>query len=387
MTFLLVIIYLAFVSLGLPDSLLGSAWPVMHVDLGAPISAAGTAAMIVSLGTVVSSLASARVIGRFGPGPVTAVSVGMTAVSLVGMSFVGSLWQVYAISVPLGLGAGSVDAALNNFVALHYRASHMNWLHCFWGVGATLSPYIMAVWLARDSDWPMGYRTVGILQGILVIVLVISLPAWRGAAPKPGGRAPSGTERPGLRDALSLPGAKPNLLGFLSYSALEVTIGLWFGSFAVGMYEVPTETSAGWTSFFFLGITLGRLICGFLAARLDSPELIRLGLWVMGTGLAVMLVPLPLWRLPVSLWLLGLGCAPIYPSTIHMTPRIFGAERSQSMIGFQMAFAYVGSTVMPLWMGQMVELFSLVVFPVFVILFFVILAVCSALTSRRLKKG
>ena len=273
-TALLVIIYIAFISLGLPDSLLGSAWPVMHMDLGAPLSFAGVISMIVSCGTVVSSLLSTRLIARFGTARVTVVSVAMTAAALLGFGVAPAVWWLCLLAVPLGLGAGSVDAGLNNFVALHYKANHMSWLHCFWGIGATAGPMVMAFWLNRDGNWHGGYLTIGLLQAVLVAVLLCSMPLWRkvSAASKVPGEEEPVTALP-LRKVFQIPRAKAALLGFFCYCAVETTANLWASSYAVTGFGVDEHTAAGWSSVFFLGITLGRLLSGFVAMRLSSPRL------------------------------------------------------------------------------------------------------------------
>lgn len=383
LTQLLILIYLSFISLGLPDSLLGSAWPVMHGDLAVPVSFAGILAMIVSCGTVLSSLMSARLIQKFGTGVVTAVSVGMTAVALLGVGFSHSFVFLCILSVPLGLGAGSVDAALNNFVALHYEARHMNWLHCFWGVGATAGPFIMSLWLARNGSWNMGYRTIGVIQSVLVVLLVVSLPLWKRAAGQAdtqggGGAAVSLS----LKKVLQIPYAKPVLLSFFCYCALELTLGLWGGSYAVLQYGVSSKTAAAWTSLYYLGITFGRLISGFVSMKLSNRQLVRTGQICVLAGIALFLLPLPLWKLPAGMCLTGIGCAPIYPSMLHETPKTFGDDLSQAMMGVQMAFAYVGSTFMPPLFGFLSDHFGIILLPFYLLAALFVMAVCTERVSH-----
>ncbi len=370
-TALLVIIYIAFISLGLPDSLLGSAWPVMHMDLGAPLSFAGVISMIVSCGTVVSSLLSTRLIARFGTARVTVVSVAMTAAALLGFGVAPAVWWLCLLAVPLGLGAGSVDAGLNNFVALHYKANHMSWLHCFWGIGATAGPMVMAFWLNRDGNWHGGYLTIGLLQAVLVAVLLCSMPLWRkvsAASKVPGEEEAPVTALP-LRKVFQIPRAKAALLGFFCYCAVETTANLWASSYAVTGFGVDEHTAAGWSSVFFLGITLGRLLSGFVAMRLSSPALIRVGQALTLAGILLLALPLPLWRIPVGLCLIGGGCAPIYPAMLHQTPQVFGKQLSQAMMGVQMACAYVGTTLMPPAFGLLASWVDIRLFPLFLLVF------------------
>lgn len=359
MTTLLVIIYVAFISLGLPDSLLGTAWPTMHSALGVPVSWAGVASIVVTAGTIVSSYNSARVIRRFGTGLTTAVSVLMTAVALLGISFAPGFWAILLWAVPLGLGAGSVDAGLNNFVALHYEAKHMNWLHCFWGIGVTLSPLIMSYSLAHGS-WRSGYSTVGLLQAGLVIALVASLPLWR-RAQGPNGQG-GNVQVPPLRDLLRIRAAKSQLAAFFCYCGVEGTAGLWGGTFLVLARGIAPETAASWVSLFYLGITCGRLLSGFLAMRVSNRSLIRIGQVLIVAGVLTLFLP---WTaaLPAGLVTIGLGCAPIFPAMLHDTPVHFGAGLSQAMMGVQMAFAYVGGLILPPLFGYLGEQLTMGLFP------------------------
>jgi fucose permease len=384
LTQLLVIIYLCFISLGLPDSLLGSAWPAMHGTLGVPVSLAGVLSMIISCSTVFSSLMSSRLVRRFGTGTLMVVSVGLTAAALLGFSFSFSFAALCVLAVPLGLGAGCVDTALNNFVALHYRAVHMNLLHCFWGIGATAGPFIMSLWLARNGNWAMGYRSISILQAVLVLVLLSSLPLWKRAAPA-GDSVEKCAEAPApaFSSLIRRSDFRTALFAFFSYCAVETTAGLWAGSYTTLRYGVPSETAAVWTSFFYFGITLGRFICGFAALRIGSRQLIRAGQSGILCGILLLLLPLPLWKLPVGLWLIGIGCAPIFPGMLHQTPRIFGKEISQSIMGFQMAAAYIGSMFLPALFGLIADHAGVSLLPPYLLLFLVLLAVCTERIGRK----
>lgn len=362
---LLIIIYLSFISLGLPDSLLGSAWPAMYQGLGAPLSSAGVVSMIVAGGTIVSSLLSERLIRRFRTGLVTAVSVLMTAVALLGFSLSGSFWQLCLWAIPLGLGAGAVDAALNNFVALHYKASHMNWLHCFWGIGASAGPVVMSAYLAAGS-WQGGYRAISIIQFALVAVLILSLPLWKRVQ---GPAEIEGVETSAplsIRQVLALPGAKPTLVSFFCYCAMETTVGLWGATFLNVVRGIPADTAAGWISLYFMGITLGRLVSGILAGRLTFIQMMRLGQGLIGAGVIVLLLPVSGWPMLVGLFLIGLGCAPLYPTLLHQTPESFGQQNSQAIMGIQMATAYVGTTLMPPLFGLLGSALGYGLLPVYV---------------------
>ena len=345
MTLLLVIIYISFISLGLPDALLGSAWPSMYAGLGVSVASAGLISMIIAGGTIVSSLSSDRMIRRFGTGPVTSVSVFLTAAALVGFAFSHSFISLCIWAVPLGLGAGSVDAALNNFVALHYKAKHMNWLHCFWGLGASAGPVVMSRCLVRWGSWNAGYMTIGILQFALVLVLFFSLPLWEKV--RVSAQRQDNRQSPGIAGIIELPGAKEILVAFFCYCALEMTVGLWGSSFLVLRRGISADTAARWIALYYFGIMLGRLFSGFLAIKLRHGQMVRCGQFLIGAGIAVLLLPLNGLSLLAGFFLVGLGCAPIYPSLLHETPENFGKEHSQAIMGVQMASAYVGTTFMP----------------------------------------
>lgn len=347
---LLAVIYLAFISLGLPDSLLGSAWPTMYREFSVPVSYAGGISMIIAVGTIVSSLLSDRLTKRFGAGKITAVSVFMTAAALFGFSTSHTFIALCLWAVPYGLGAGCVDAALNNYVALHYTSRHMSWLHCMWGVGASLGPYIMGYALSNGHSWNMGYRYISILQILLTAVLLFSLPLWK--KPTVPAKA-SNTAASSHQQALSLSqivrisGAKEIMITFFCYCALEQTTGLWGSSYLVLHWGLTSETAAGFASLFFIGITAGRALSGFLTLKLNDTQMIRLGQCVILSGIILLLLPIGEVTALLGLLFIGLGCAPVYPCIIHSTPEHFGAHRSQAMIGVQMASAYIGTCLIP----------------------------------------
>ena len=359
---LLPVIYIAFISLGLPDSLLGSAWPVMYADLGAPVAAQSVITTIITAGTIVSSLATAPLMRRLGTGKLTAISVGMTAVSILGFAASTSLWQLCLLAVPYGLGAGSVDASLNNYVALHYGERHMSWLHCCWGVGTSVSPVIMGWALAGPLSWHAGYLAVGIMQVCITALLVFSLPLWKkagdGAEKCEDAPAGDGAEKnlaapdvpaaaPSYAEVLRLPGAAAAILSFGCYSGFEYVCGLWSSSHLVMARGIAEAQAATMASFFYMGITAGRFLSGIVAPHVGSKNMIRLGQAIAAVGLVVFIVGQGQAVLSVALALIGLGCAPIYPSIISLTPERFGEKASQSMVSLQMACAYAGSTIMP----------------------------------------
>ena len=377
---LLAIIYLAFISLGLPDSLLGSAWPIMHTELAVPLSWSGIVFMIISGGTIVSSLLSDRLIRRFGTGRVTAFSVAATCAALFGFSVSRSFRALCLWAIPYGLGAGGVDAALNNYVALHYASRHMSWLHCMWGVGAAAGPYIMSAALTGGHGWNMGYRVIGLIQIVLTAVLLLSLRLWK-AAPG-GGDGDGGGKALSLREIVAIPGAKAVMLCFFCYCAVEQTVGLWASSYLVTARGVDPVTAAGYGSLFFLGVTAGRAAAGFATLRLDDARMVRLGQGMIALGVLLVLLP-PGNRVGLAgLILTGLGCAPVYPSLIHSTPAHFGAERSQTMIGVQMASAYAGTTLMPPLFGWLSAHTTIRIFSPYLLLLLVCMIVAHEVLCR-----
>jgi fucose permease len=368
LSILLIIIYVAFISLGLPDSLLGSAWPSMHGAMGVPISYAGIVSMIIAGGTIISSFFSGKIIRKLGTGAVTSISVFMTAAALLGFSFSNEFYQLCLWAIPLGLGAGSIDSALNNFVALHYKAKHMSWLHCFWGVGAMTGPIIMSYCLEQGAVFQTGYRVVAIIQFTLVVILIATQPLWKKVVT--GNKSADPKEQQEHRvlsvgGLLKLPGAKQALIAFFCYCSIESTTGLWGSSFVVLIHGISAETAARWTSLFYFGITFGRFLSGFITMKLNHRQMIRLGEAIIAIGVAALLLPLGQVVLCSGFVLIGLGCAPIYPSLLHETPVNFGAEYSQSIMGIQMAVAYVGSTFMPPLFGFLASKISYKLMPFF----------------------
>lgn len=383
---LLVVIYLSFISLGLPDALLGSAWPMMYQEFSVLVSYAGIITLIISMGTVVSSLMSDRLTRKLGAGKVTAISVGMTAVALFGFSISSQYWMLILWAIPYGLGAGSVDACLNNYVALHYSSRHMSWLHCMWGIGAATGPYIMSYALTGGKTWNMGYRYISILQIVLTFIILFSLPLWKSRSESAYSveNAGENTEKSqGLEDnrALSLKeifrirGAKEVMLAFFCYCALEQTAGLWASSYLVMHKGIAEDIAAGFASLFYIGITVGRALNGFLTIKFDDKTLIRMGEVIIGVGVFVMLLPFGKAVALAGLILIGLGCAPVYPCIIHSTPAHFGAEKSQALIGVQMASAYVGICLMPPIFGLIANHINVALLPIYLLVILVVMAV------------
>lgn len=420
---LLWIIYLSFISLGLPDALLGSAWPIMHQDLNVPLSYSGSIYMTISFCTILSSLRSESLNIRFGTGKITAFSVLLTALALLGFSRSHSYYALLLFAVPYGLGAGSVDAALNHYVALHYSGRQMNWLHCMWGIGASLGPYIMGFVLQRGSTWRTGYFTVFILQAVLTTVLFLSLSLWKQKEEKTGTaekgkeevkrieerekeqRQTEETEKKkrkpaSFREIFAIQGAKECLAAFFFYCAIEQTIGLWAGSFMVYSLKIDAKLAASLVALFYFGITFGRFLSGIFSVRLKDEELIQAGFFILFFALLLLfisfLVPqgLALFGtsgrvvlIVFSLLFLGLGCAPIYPAIIHSTPYNFGAENTSALIGKQMAAAYIGSLSLPPLFGFIAKQVGTSLFPFYAMLLFLTMVYFYRTLLRKTRRA
>ena len=380
---LLAIIYLSFISLGLPDGLLGAAWPTMCVEMDVPVSYAGLISITIAGGTIISSLLSDRLTLRFGTGKITAISVAMTALALLGFSLTKNYWLLFLWAIPYGLGAGSVDASLNNYVALHYASRHMSWLHCMWGIGATLGPYIMGWALTEGQGWNAGYRYVSVLQMVLAAVLAFSLKIWKERKNDPSGENDAQRGPLSLREIAKIPGAREVMIGFFCCCALENTAMLWGSTYLVRQIGIHEERAAGLASLFFIGMTTGRFISGFLTMKFNDTNMIRLGQSIIGLGVVVMLLPLGESAATAGLLVIGLGCAPIYPSIIHSTPEHFGEENCQALIGVQMASAYTGTLLMPPVFGLIANHISVSLLPVYMgMILLVMIVMCEALNRK-----
>lgn len=388
---LLAVIYLAFISLGLPDSLLGSVWPTIYQEFNVPVSYAGAIFMIISAGTIFSSLQSDRLTKLLGTGKVTAFSVLMTAVALWGFSISSSYWMLVLWAIPYGLGAGSVDASLNNYVALHYKSHHMSWLHCMWGVGASIGPYIMSFALLNGQTWNMGYRYISLIQVVLTIIIMLSLPLWkkRPVIDDVDGVQESENKKDKaltLKEIVNIPGAKQVMLMFFCYCALEQTTGLWASSYLVLQHGFDLEIAASYASLFFIGITVGRAVSGFITMKLNDKQMIYLGQVIILIGIILMCLPFGHQVALVGLVTIGLGCAPIYPCIIHSTPTNFGADKSQAVIGVQMASAYVGNLLMPPLFGIIANHISVRLFPVYLLLILIVIVVMHIKLNKSVSK-
>ena len=379
---LLILIYIAFISLGLPDSLLGSGWPVMHTELGVPVSYMGIVSMIISGGTIISSLFSDKLTKKFGTRMVTVASVFLTVIALFGFSFSSQFWMLIIFAIPYGLGAGAIDAALNNYVALHYKAKHMSWLHCFWGVGTIVSPFIMRYALANRT-WNSGYRMVGFIQLGIAILLLITLPVWKvnQSTSQESGKSV------GLMDALKIKGVPFLLLGFFAYCAAEATTMQWASTYFVEVKGISVDRAAGFASLFYIGITVGRFISGIITDKLGDRKMILLGTGILVCGIFCLCLPVKSYMVAfVAFLVMGLGCAPIYPCIIHSTPYNFGAENSGAIIGIQMASAYVGSTFIPPLFGLIGNSLPFSIMPVYLLGFVILMITMVEMTFRITRK-
>ena len=380
---LLALIYLAFISLGLPDSLLGAGWPVMHGELGVPVSYMGIVSMVVSGGTIVSSLISDRLTRKFGTRIVTVVSVLLTAAALFGFSFSDRFWMLIVFSVPYGLGAGAIDAALNNYIALHYSARHMSWLHCFWGVGTIVSPFIMSYALT-SSTWNDGYRIVGYVQLGIAALLALTLPVWKVNKKQDVVQQKS----IGLVGALKIKGVPLILIGFFAYCAAEATAMQWASTYFVEVKHITEEQAAQFGSLFYIGITVGRFLSGFVSGKIGDRRMIVIGAAVLTLGIIFLFIPTDVTELSLAGFvIIGFGCAPIYPSIIHSTPANFGAENSGAIIGIQMASAYVGSTFVPPLFGLLGRVLGFSILPAYLLIFVALMLLMTQLTFRVAKRG
>ena len=389
-SFLLAVIYLSFISLGLPDSLLGSVWPTIYQEFNVPVSYAGAIFMIISAGTIFSSLQSDRLTKLLGTGKVTAFSVLMTAIALWGFSVSSSYWMLVLWAIPYGLGAGSVDASINNYVALHYKSHHMSWLHCMWGVGASIGPYIMSFALLNNQGWNMGYRYISILQLGLSIIIMLSLPLWK-KQPIVNDTDSIDENRSSkvltLKEIINIPGIKQLMLMFFCYCALEQTTMLWASSYLVLQHGFDLELATSYGSLFFIGITVGRAISGFITLKLNDKQMIYLGQAIILIGVILMILPFTHNISLIGLVIIGLGCAPIYPCIIHSIPSNFGADKSQSIIGVQMASAYIGNLLMPPLFGIIANHISPVLFPVYLLLILIVMVVMHIKLNKSVSKN
>lgn len=380
---LLAILYLIFISLGLPDSLLGSGWPAMHPELDIPVSYMGFVSMTISCGTVVSSLLSDKLTKKIGTRIVTVVSIFFTAAALFGFSFSNRFWMLIIFAVPYGLGAGAIDAALNNYIAVHYKAKHMSWLHCFWGVGTIVSPFIMG-YAVTKTTWHDGYRIVGFIQIAIAVFTLATLPLWK-VNKKP--EEIQQQKSVGLIGALKIKGVPFLLIGFFAYCAAEATTMYWASTYFVEVKNISVEQAANLASLFYIGLTVGRFISGFITEKLGDRKMIILGTCILTCGI-VLLLPVNSYIFAVVAFIIiGLGCAPIYPCIIHSTPNNFGVENSGAIIGIQMASAYIGTTLIPPLFGVLGNAISFTIMPIYLLVFVALMITMTELTFHITKKN
>lgn len=377
---LLAIIYIAFISLGLPDSLLGAGWPAMYSVFGVPVPFMGIITMIISGCTIIASLLSDRLTRKLGANTVTIISIFLTAIALFGFSFANQFWMLVVLAIPYGLGAGAIDAALNNYVAIHYTSKHMSWLHCFWGLGASISPFVMGYALTGLNSWSAGYQIVCILQICISVVLFVSLPMWKNKTEDNETKVNSSLS---LKQVVKIKGAKACFLAFFCYCGFENTTMLWASSYMVATKNTTPEIASSFASLFFIGITAGRALNGFLTIKLSDKTLIRIGEGFVLLGTLLIALPTDFLFTVVGFITIGLGCAPIYPCIIHMTPTLFGKDKSQAMIGVQMACAYTGSCLLPPLFGLIANATTFYAMPVFIAVFALALVILHETVVKK----
>ena len=383
MSLIIAIIYIAFISLGLPDSLLGSGWPVMHLELSAPLSSAGIVTFLISGSTIVSALFSDKLTRKLGTGVVTAFSVLLTALAMMGFSFSHSFVLLCILAIPYGLGAGAIDACLNNYVALHLSSRHMSWLHCFWGVGATISPYIMSYAITSPWGWQGGYRSVSIIQLVLAFMMFMAIPLWSKNAAEDGKTEKTESVELSIKQIFRIPGTVLVFIAFLLYCAVENLPIVWASSYFSDVHALDAEKAAAFGSLFYIGMTGGRAICGFFADKVTDKGLIRYGIILAMVGAVIIALPTGYEIAVAGFVILGLGCAPVYPSIVHSTPDNFGREYSQSIIGVQMAFAYIGMTITPYIFGNLAQYCSISLLPYCVISLCVVILTLTEMLNKK----
>ena len=382
---LLLLIYLTFISLGLPDALLGSAWPNMHVDLNVPVSYAGFITAIITIGTIVSSLFSAKLNKRLGIG-VVFISVFLTAIALFGFFLSTKFYMLCLFAIPYGLGAGGIDSTLNNYVATHYKAKHMSWLHSMWGIGFTVGPYAMGFALTNNQPWNNGYLYISIIQFTIFLILVLSSPLWKKQTLNLEEVETTTTKTTSFKDIFKIKGVIILLISFFCYCALEQTTALWATTYLVSETNIDADTGAYFASLFCIGITLGRIINGFIAMKLKDKQMIRMGIFIILVGIILIVCNFHKISTFGGFILIGLGCAPIYPSIIHSIPKYFGVEVSGSLIGISMAGAYCGVLLMPPLFGLITQFISVSILPYYLLTFLIILFIGHEILLKKLNK-
>lgn len=383
---LLCVIYIAFIGLGLPDSLLGSAWPAIHLDFGVPVSFANFISILSSLCTITASLNSARVIRRFGIGSVIACSTALTVLGLLGYSLSTHFVWLIVLTLPLGLGAGAIDTGLNNYVALHYNANHMSFLHCFYGIGVTLSPYLMSVALSGPDGWRGGYRLAFSVQLVIVIITILALPLWkRTERPVHQDEAEAPMRTLSLSELARIPAVRAVWLIFITSCGIEFTLGGWCSTYLVQAKGVAVDAAARMAMLFYLGMAVGRFLSGVLAGKLTAWQLVRYSEMLVLVAVLFLLLPLGLSAAGVGILLCGLGVGPLFPNMTHLAPINFGRDISQSVIGSQQAAATFGIMVLPAFFGLLAQYVGAWIYPWYLLLLFAIMA-CATLRLIAIMK-
>lgn len=384
---LLSIIYLAFISLGLPDAIFGVAWPVIREDYGLSLDNAGYISVTITIGTIMSSLLSGYLIDKLGTGIVTLISVGLTAISLFGFGIAPSFYWLILLAFPLGFGAGSIDTALNNYVAVHFKAHHMNWLHSFWGIGATLGPVIMSATLALNVSWQSGYKTLSYIQLGFFILIFLSLPLWK-KHQKISDETDDyiGLVKPSFKTMINSKGVKLSLLAFIVYTSMEFSVGLWGASYLVSVQTITITIAASLVASYYFGITVGRVLAGFVSFKLTNTQMILYGILIFIIASFLLVFSLPSYILVIVFFVQGIGLAPIFPAMIHETPRRFGKDKSQYIIGYQMACAYIGASIFPALFGVLAKNTSLKVYPYFLLIFGLVFLYNTTNLNKQTKK-
>ena len=385
-TILLIVIYIAFIGLGIPDSLFGTAWPAIYTEYGLPISLGGVITMVTFIGTTISSLLSARLIRKFGTARLTAGCTLLTALALLGFSFSHSFVVLIILAVPLGLGAGSIDTALNNYVASHYNASQMSFLHCFYGVGVTVSPFILTLVFRNDTNWRRGYGIATIIQFAIAAIVIFSLPLWNRVRDK-NEISESAIKSLSVIEASKIRGVKVMWLLFLCTCSIELTVGAWSSTFLVESRGATEELAAGTITFYYLGMTSGRFLSGVLARKIHSRTIITIGSVILGIALLMLTITNNSYIAIAALFLIGLGNGPLFPNLNYLTPEQFGEERSAALIGAQMAVANIGIVISPLLFGFLGQALGMVLFGYYLLFFYFFLVIGVILNRKQFRKN
>lgn len=374
-TVLLIIIYVVFIGLGLPDSVLGTAWPAMYPDLNLPVGNASILTIIMSVCTALASYFSARLINKFGTGLVTAVSTLLTALSLLGFSLANSMLFLCLVGIPLGLGAGAIDSALNNYVATRYKSTHMNFLHAFYGVGVMISPLILSITLHGNGGWRDGYLFVFAIQAVIFIASIIALPLWKKVKEQTPAHENYTPITLTLKQMVKMPAVKMAWIVFFSTCALEFTCGTWGATYLVNSVGITESTAAIYLMLYYAGITSSRFISGLISTKVSAKNIVFTGSAIIAVGILVLIFPLPTTIKGLGLLLIGLGNGPTFPNLTYLTPSFFGKDISQSIVGTIMVACNLGICLMPPVFGLLAQYVNIGLLPYFLAVLFIIMLV------------